>query len=918
MKSKRLFFVMLSLTLVLGILCAGFIRPGFLLGAFQFRAPGIPKSATIVPENPEIRGNSRAFDITPVEGVRISAEEGALDRDREFKMEALSEEQLEEAQNALEYDEGHLIGAWELDAGLADDEYTPGSFKIEIDLDTLGIPAEYYEDIQIVRIDDDGNSYIYASSLDGSFISCDSRQNSIVGITIAVAVGLGIGALVGDTIQLFQGKAILSGDKLYVAAPIEHRIYKKKVFRLDFKPSGELKARREKLNQMVETVQVDNLRDKVEDWLIRNTDVREYSQATMEQKELAKFKVKYQEASSTDKFKALEREIKDIEKKEMSDMDTIKTVVDCCLTAYEYMRDEAKTKLPTYIVDVYLPPTLTEQAAGVTFTKFIGGRAFMSLNMTPLRDGKRDQFQSTFIHEFTHVVQREYTYQTTGNMRFDEGTAMMVEMLAHPWLMERGIISGPTDLSDADRFEFYAIPLDEFKAKGTRWISSAVRNSDDSDTGYPLAHFFKFVHDSRGGGRNIGPLFTAYENAGTFSRKISDVLKMAYGLSSEELTDLYYRFVGQNREKIVEGLFSHYGYHVDRNYRAEITNQDYCVRLRRLFQPMAVRPERNYRPLVKIDSDFAEKLPDVRLEPCIDLDYEECLYGYYYKERHKSDHSLEYILEIDGGIEQDTGFFSRAGKSGYTVYNVIAEPKIECEVSNNRLTFTLPEKSEAAKAGVVEGFRVTITCSDGKVTERIASLRRAGRKGRYRVSGLCNPGSLAQGAPDLSFSVTVCELTFDKDKEYLYGPESEGAELTQEMDELLEIMGAQSGKITVSLGWQTKDDLDLHVTTPDGSHIYYGNKSAGGGTLDVDMNVREDECGPSAVENIYFPEPMPGVYKVSVVNYTDRTDGDTPFVVRVTVGETQKVFRLTIGSYSCNVTEFIYGDDGVEFEWLED
>jgi hypothetical protein len=81
MAGKRFFFVLLSLTLVLAILCTGFIRPGFLLGAFSFRAPGIPKSAIVVPENPEMRGNSRAFDITPAEGVRISAEEGALDRD---------------------------------------------------------------------------------------------------------------------------------------------------------------------------------------------------------------------------------------------------------------------------------------------------------------------------------------------------------------------------------------------------------------------------------------------------------------------------------------------------------------------------------------------------------------------------------------------------------------------------------------------------------------------------------------------------------------------------------------------------------------------------------------------------------------------------------------------------------------------
>ncbi|MBQ9384577.1 MAG: zinc-ribbon domain-containing protein, partial [Ruminiclostridium sp.] len=45
-------------------------------------------------------------------------------------------------------------------------------------------------------------------------------------------------------------------------------------------------------------------------------------------------------------------------------------------------------------------------------------------------------------------------------------------------------------------------------------------------------------------------------------------------------------------------------------------------------------------------------------------------------------------------------------------------------------------------------------------------------------------------------------------------------------------LGAGVGPITVTLAWQTHDDLDLHMITPDGSRIYYRNKTAQGGTLD--------------------------------------------------------------------------------------
>ena len=41
------------------------------------------------------------------------------------------------------------------------------------------------------------------------------------------------------------------------------------------------------------------------------------------------------------------------------------------------------------------------------------------------------------------------------------------------------------------------------------------------------------------------------------------------------------------------------------------------------------------------------------------------------------------------------------------------------------------------------------------------------------------------------------------------------------------------GDITITLTWDTRDDLDLHVHTPDGSEIYYGRTRANGGYIVV-------------------------------------------------------------------------------------
>lgn len=93
--------------------------------------------------------------------------------------------------------------------------------------------------------------------------------------------------------------------------------------------------------------------------------------------------------------------------------------------------------------------------------------------------------------------------------------------------------------------------------------------------------------------------------------------------------------------------------------------------------------------------------------------------------------------------------------------------------------------------------------------------------------------------------------------------------------------------IRASLLWNTYDDLDLHVVTPKGEHIFYGNKRAScGGELDVDRNAG----GPQTrepIENIRWAKgtAMPGKYLVFVRNYThhEARPADVRFKVELEV-----------------------------------
>ena len=105
-----------------------------------------------------------------------------------------------------------------------------------------------------------------------------------------------------------------------------------------------------------------------------------------------------------------------------------------------------------------------------------------------------------------------------------------------------------------------------------------------------------------------------------------------------------------------------------------------------------------------------------------------------------------------------------------------------------------------------------------------------------------------------------------------------------------------AGELRVSLSWNFVSDLDLHVETPTGVHIYFGNPSAGGAILDVDDCVGGQCLDNTAthVENIYFPlQPPLGEYRVWVNNFDGLAGGE--FYIEVS-GQASAEFRGQISA----------------------
>lgn len=118
-------------------------------------------------------------------------------------------------------------------------------------------------------------------------------------------------------------------------------------------------------------------------------------------------------------------------------------------------------------------------------------------------------------------------------------------------------------------------------------------------------------------------------------------------------------------------------------------------------------------------------------------------------------------------------------------------------------------------------------------------------------------------------------LRIDDSKELRRTMDARSDPATYMQRNLVQILEAKQvhSKHTISLLWKSRDDFDLHVTTPNGAVIYYNNPKQDGCSLDFDANANANRIEITPCENIsVYSDPRP--YKISVNNYARRSNGD--------------------------------------------
>lgn len=142
-----------------------------------------------------------------------------------------------------------------------------------------------------------------------------------------------------------------------------------------------------------------------------------------------------------------------------------------------------------------------------------------------------------------------------------------------------------------------------------------------------------------------------------------------------------------------------------------------------------------------------------------------------------------------------------------------------------------------------------------RIMGRINSTRKSTEPDTLIINGISMPlQSAADGRFDRPFSFSSGSNSVE-----VRSSNGEGKRRVQFFDNS---GGTAPPKLRVLLSWDTDNtDLDLHLVTPDGAHIWYGNRvAANGAALDIDVTTG---YGP---EIIAMPAPQKGNYLV-YVNY---------------------------------------------------
>lgn len=496
---------------------------------------------------------SKAIDITPIKGLRITAEENAMDKDRSFKVKKLEDASIYKYITGLKQGEFPILG-FDIDAGMTEENIFPGSVNIRFNLRDFGVPENLWSSLAILRIEDNGDRTNLVTSISGNELICSTRQNCAFVITVtSLLVGVPLSCkIINDSTNKFN----YLGDSCIDDKYLQYHIYWAATM-----PSGN-QAEVDRVNGEIKKIYAKYGLVDISKQIEKQTYPNAYEYA-------ARFSKMFEDAE----YKKLDELKNSIEwKKDNLWPERVVLAVESLEKADEYLREVRTFKEPGYVMDILCLNTWPGSFGDSALALEAGNpfqNAFIYVNLsdnmfreymsyvlpktgktyTPKKsiDDLKDGMNITMVHELFHAFQDEYlTVRRNKYLWFMEAAAVTLEYEANKYYVEKEWNKKSDILTDRDAWETFRNQLND-KSNNDKILINH---------GYTASSLFEYLRDNQSFNKSDKKYFV--ENLmESFSGFMSDTISAIYdscNASEEELGSQFNQFSTNKAEEMYKNV----------------------------------------------------------------------------------------------------------------------------------------------------------------------------------------------------------------------------------------------------------------------------------------------------------------------------------------------------------------------------
>lgn len=482
-------------------------------------------------------GNSKAFELEPWEGLKVSAGENALDHDRDFQITRLDDTKYDSLQEEFEDGGAFLLDAFDVNAGLQADEYLPGYYEVSMDLSTLGVPEELYPEVVPFRMDDQGNINLFSAELEGSTLKYKSRQNSVDGFIIITAVVIG-----GIVYKVYES----NHDEHYFNGKIRRDIKGKGNYRIVWAEEDFGAVTGTDAGSYISISDVENEKDRIQEKIRKahprvdpaeyfggRQDGKTYEQAKAERRAvmLEEYKEELANSALIKQYNAQQKANPFIE-----ELDTAME------RAWEFVSAQG-IRMPSYCITLYVEANVDGSDAEQHLRYFYNPCIAVSLAATLNKGGTAmEELPITLAHELFHACQHEYyTGEAVGvgaNQRLFEALAGALEPDAYKYMDGKKWFPTIGGLDVGKDWEQLLTYMTTRTYEHFLVLHPNVQSSNPQGAGYLLAYLIEYLNKVSGK-KSFHTILMHY----ACGKSLTETLQDAYGLDRENFRNVYLHFL---------------------------------------------------------------------------------------------------------------------------------------------------------------------------------------------------------------------------------------------------------------------------------------------------------------------------------------------------------------------------------------